>query len=91
MPYDSVYSEKRTPGALRTVSGGYQFTQNVYTIVYIFSRSVHIANRYKTEKSSWQKERQNRGHFRRSRLECQIVYIRQYNIPSFQAKHSRQF
>lgn len=39
-----------------------------------------MAYRYKPGKSSWQKERQNRGHFRRSRLECQIVYIRQYNI-----------
>ena len=39
-----------------------------------------MAYRYKPGKSSWQKERQNRGHFRPSRLECQIVYIRQYNI-----------
>lgn len=52
----------------------------MYTDVYIVFRSVHIAYRHKIKKSSWQKERPDRGHIGRSWSECPVVYFRQYNI-----------
>lgn len=52
----------------------------MYTDVYIIFRSVHIAYRHKIKKSSWQKERPDRGHIGRPWSECPVVYFRQYNI-----------